>query len=231
MSYVFDPSPITAVPVVGTNDRYPVRRIYCVGRNYAEHAQEMGFTGKEPPFFFCKPADAIVVVPEGGTAAIAYPKQTGNFHYEIELVVAIGRRGSDIAEQDAANHIFGYGVGLDMTRRDLQMDMRKQGRPWEIGKAFDQSAPIGSIHPIARTGELTQAGIWLDVNGERRQNSDITKLIWNVNETISYLSKFFELQPGDLIYSGTPEGVGAVKSGDLMTGGVAGLDEIRVKVE
>jgi fumarylpyruvate hydrolase len=231
MSYIFQPSPIPAVPVVGTGDLFPVHRIYCVGRNYAEHAQEMGFTGREPPFFFCKPADAIVVVPEGETATIPYPAQTANFHYEMELVVAIGKRGSDIPEQDAAKHIFGYALGLDMTRRDLQMEMRKQGRPWEIGKAFDHSAPIGPIHPIAKTGELTQSGIWLEVNGEKRQNSDIRKLIWNVNETISYLSKYFELQPGDLIYSGTPEGVGAVKKGDLMTGGVAGLGEIRVKVE
>lgn len=231
MHYAFEPAPITAVPIVGSDDLFPVHRIYCVGRNYAEHAQEMGFTGREPPFFFCKPADSIVVVPEGETVAIPYPKQTGNLHHEIELVVAIGRRGSDITEQDAARHIFGYAVGLDMTRRDLQMELRKQGRPWELGKAYDQSAPIGAIHPVGRTGELGQAAIWLDVNGEKRQDSDISKLIWNVNETISHLSRYFELQPGDLIYTGTPEGVGAVKPGDLMAGGVAGLGEIRVRLD
>jgi fumarylpyruvate hydrolase len=222
---------MTTVPVVGTPDVFPVRRIYCVGRNYAEHAQEMGFSGKEPPFFFCKPADAIVVVPQGETVAIPYPAQTSNVHHEIELVVAIGQRGANIAEADAAKYIFGYAVGLDMTRRDLQMELRKQGRPWELGKAYDQSAPIGPIHPIARTGELTGGAIWLDVNGEKRQSSDLQKLIWNVSETIAYLSQYFELHPGDLIYTGTPEGVGAVRSGDVMAGSVEGLGEIRVKVE
>jgi fumarylpyruvate hydrolase len=222
---------MTTVPVVGTPDVFPVRRIYCVGRNYAEHAQEMGFSGKEPPFFFCKPADAIVVVPQGETVAIPYPAQTSNLHHEIELVVAIGQRGANIAEAEAAKYIFGYAVGLDMTRRDLQMELRKQGRPWELGKAYDQSAPIGPIHPIARTGELTGGAIWLDVNGEKRQSSDLQKLIWNVSETIAYLSQYFELHPGDLIYTGTPEGVGAVRSGDVMAGSVEGLGEIRVKVE
>jgi len=230
MSYVFEPSPLPAVPVVGSESLFPVHRIYCVGRNYVEHAQEMGFTGREPPFFFTKPADAIVVAPQGQTVTIPYPTQTSNLHYEMELVVAIGRRGMDIAVEDAVQHIYGYALGLDMTRRDLQMELRKQGRPWELGKAYDQSAPIGPIHPIAATGELRKAAIWLDVNGERRQNSDIAKLIWNVNETIAYLSKYFELQPGDLIYSGTPEGVGAVVKGDRMTGGVAGLGEISVQI-
>jgi fumarylpyruvate hydrolase len=231
MTFAVTPFPMTTVPVVGTPDVFPVRRIYCVGRNYAEHAQEMGFSGKEPPFFFCKPADAIVVVPQGETVAIPYPAQTSNLHHEIELVVAIGQRGANIAEAEAAKYIFGYAVGLDMTRRDLQMELRKQGRPWELGKAYDQSAPIGPIHPIARTGELTGGAIWLDVNGEKRQSSDLQKLIWNVSETIAYLSQYFELHPGDLIYTGTPEGVGAVRSGDVMAGSVEGLGEIRVKVE
>jgi fumarylpyruvate hydrolase len=227
--YAF-PLAVTAVPVAGTDTAFPVRRIYCVGRNYVEHAQEMGFSGREAPFFFCKPADSIVAVAYGETGSMAYPTETNNLHYEIELVVAIGKGGKNIAEDQAATHIFGYAVGLDMTRRDLQLDLRKAGRPWELGKAFDQSAPIGPIHTIETTGEITKGAIRLDVNGEKRQASDIAKLIWNVNETIAYLSKYFELQPGDLIFSGTPEGVGAVRSGDLMAGSVEQLGELRVKI-
>lgn len=229
-SYAFPPAAVTSVPVAGTDTEFPVRRIYCVGRNYVEHALEMGFSGREAPFFFCKPADAIVPVAYGETASISYPAETSNLHHEIELVVAISKGGKNIAEDEAAQHIYGYAVGLDMTRRDLQMDLRKAGRPWELGKAFDQSAPIGPIHPIETTGEITRGNICVDVNGEKRQNSNITKLIWNVNETIAYLSKYFELQPGDLIFTGTPEGVGAVVSGDLMTGSVEQLGEIRVQV-
>ena len=229
MTYTFEPT-ITSVPVVGTDALFPVRRIYCVGRNYVEHAQEMGFTGREPPFFFCKPADAIVAVAPGQIGEIPYPGQTANLHHEIELVVAIGRQGANIAAADAASYIFGYAVGLDMTRRDLQGDMKKQGRPWEVGKAYDQSAPIGPIHPIAATGEINGGRIWMDVNGKMRQDSIVEKLIWNVNETIEDLSKYFELFPGDLIYTGTPEGVGTVLRGDVMTGGVAGLGELRVKI-
>ncbi|HYD61534.1 MAG TPA: fumarylacetoacetate hydrolase family protein [Noviherbaspirillum sp.] len=231
MNYVFEPGPLVAVPVAGTHRLYPVHRVYCVGRNYAEHAQEMGFTGREPPFFFCKPADAVVVVPEGEPVSIPYPAQTNDLHHEIELVVAIGRRGSNISEAEAEEYIFGYAVGLDMTRRDLQMELRRQGRPWELGKSYDKSAPIGPIHPRSSAVAISTASIWLDVNGTRRQSSDIKKLIWNVNETIAYLSRYFELQPGDLIYTGTPEGVGTVQRGDLMTGGVEGLGEIRVKVQ
>jgi fumarylpyruvate hydrolase len=229
-SYAFPPAAVSAVPVAGSDAAFPVRRIYCVGRNYAEHAQEMGFSGREAPFFFCKPADSIVPVAYGETVSVAYPSETSNLHHEIELVVAIGKGGSNIAEDQASAHIFGYAVGLDMTRRDLQLDLRKAGRPWELGKAFDQSAPIGPIHAIDTTGEITKGAIRLDVNGEKRQGSDLTKLIWNVNETIAYLSKYFELQPGDLIFTGTPEGVGAVKSGDLMAGSVEQLGEIRVKI-
>ncbi len=229
MKYAFE-LPITLVPVVGSEQSYPVRRIYCVGRNYFEHAQEMGFTGREPPFFFAKPADAIVNVATGKTVTIAYPSQTSNFHHEIELVVAIGKRGANIPEEDAVKYIFGYAVGLDMTRRDLQLDLRKAGRPWELGKSFDQSAPISPIYPVAQTGEIVAAHIWVDVNGEKRQDSDTSKLIWSVNETIAYLSRYFELYPGDLIYTGTPAGVGAVVAGDVMHGGVEGLGEISVKV-
>lgn len=229
MSHAFT-LPVAAVPIVGSTQTFPVRRIYCVGRNYAEHAQEMGFTGREPPFFFAKPADAIVYVAPEDTVTIPYPSQSSNVHHEIELVVAIGKHGVNIDESDAAEYIFGYAVGLDMTRRDLQLELRKAGRPWELGKAYDQSAPIGPIHPIAQTGLLDNARIWIDVNGEKRQDSDTSKLIWSVSETIAYLSRYFELHPGDLIYTGTPAGVGAVVEGDVMRGGVEGLGEIRVLV-
>lgn len=229
MSHLFE-LPVAAVPVAGSDKTFPVRRIYCVGRNYVEHAQEMGFTGREPPFFFAKPADAIVNVAPGETATIPYPPGTSNVHHEIELVVAIGKRGANIAEEDAAQYIFGYAVGIDMTRRDLQMELRKAGRPWELGKAYDQSAPIGPIIPADQAGGIEKARIWIAVNGEKRQDSNIDKLIWNVPETIAYLSRYFELHPGDLIYTGTPAGVGAVVAGDEMHGGVDGLGDIRVKV-
>jgi fumarylpyruvate hydrolase len=201
-----------------------------VGRNYEEHAKEMGFTGREPPFFFMKPADAIVVVPAGGEAHMAYPPLTGNLHHEIELVVAIGKGGRNIAAANALQHVFGYAVGLDMTRRDLQNDMKKQGRPWCIGKAFDQSAPIGPITPADEAGNIAQAEIHLQVNGKDRQRSNVSKLIWSISETIEHLSAAWELQPGDLIFSGTPEGVGAVLPGDTMSGGVTGLEPIRISV-
>lgn len=230
MSYTFAPPAVVSVPVVGRADRFPVHRIYCVGRNYEEHAKEMGFTGREPPFFFLKPADAIVVAEAGQTATIPYPSLTGNLHHEIELVVAIGRGGRNIKAADAASHIYGYAVGLDMTRRDLQNDMKKQGRPWCIGKAFDQSAPIGPITPAAEAGDIATAAIWVQVNGADRQRSNVSKLIWNIAETIEHLSAAWELQPGDLIYTGTPEGVAAVVSGDTMSGGVEGLTGITVHV-
>jgi fumarylpyruvate hydrolase len=201
-----------------------------VGRNYVEHAQEMGFTGREPPFFFLKPADAIVVVPAGQTGSMPYPSLTQDLHHEIELVVAIGQGGRNIKAADAMSHIFGYAVGLDMTRRDLQGEMKKQGRPWCIGKAFDHSAPIGPIVPAAQAGDVTHAEISLQVNGKDRQRSNVSKLIWNIAETIEHLSAAWELQPGDLIYSGTPEGVAAVVAGDLLVGQVAGVGELRIKV-
>ncbi len=229
-SYLFYPTPTVSVPVVGLNERFPVHRIYCVGRNYEEHAKEMGFTGREPPFFFLKPADTIVVADEGRTATIPYPTLTKNFHHEIELVVAIGKGGRDIKAADALQHVFGYATGLDMTRRDLQGDMKKQGRPWCIGKAFDHSAPIGPITPADQAGDIAQAGIWLQVNGADRQRSSVGKLIWNIAETIEHLSAAWELQPGDLIYTGTPEGVNAVVAGDVMNGGVDGLVPISVRV-
>ena len=229
MSYVITPPAPVGIPVAGGGE-FPVHRIYCVGRNYAEHAQEMGYTGREPPFFFMKPADALVNVAEGATGAIDYPTLTANFHHEIELVVAIGTGGSGIKAADAASHIWGYAVGLDMTRRDLQGEMKKQGRPWCIGKAFDQSAPIGQLVPKTRTGELTQGAITLAVNGSLRQKGDLKDLIWSVNETIEALSAAWALQPGDLIFTGTPAGVGAVVRGDVMEGAIAGLGTLKVAV-
>ena len=231
MTFVFPPQAPTGLPIAGSDLCFPVRRVYCVGRNYAAHAREMGFDpDREPPFFFCKPADAVVPVADGQTLELQYPAETANYHYEIELVVAIGKGGRDIPEERASEHVWGYAVGLDMTRRDLQMTMREMGRPWEIGKAFDASAPIAPLHPASTVGHPTSAGIWLQVDGTDRQRSDIDKLIWSVPETIAYLSRFFELQPGDLIMTGTPEGVGPVVAGELMTGGVDGLGEIHVRV-
>ena len=230
MSYLFTPPPVVSVPVVGRAERFPVRRVYCVGRNYEEHAKEMGFTGREPPFFFLKPADAIVVVDAGQTGTIPYPLLTKNLHHEIELVAAIGTGGKNIKAADALKHVFGYAVGLDMTRRDLQSDMKKQGRPWEIGTAFDQSAPIGPIVPASKTGPLNSGAISLHVNGQPRQSSDVKELIWNIAETIEHLSAAWRLEPGDLIYTGTPAGVAAVVRGDVMEGRVAGLPLLRVTV-
>lgn len=230
MHYLFTPPPPTSLPIVGSDQRFPVRRVFCVGRNYAEHAKEMGFTGREAPFFFMKPADALLVVEAGQTGRMAYPSLTQDLHHEIELVVAIGTGGTHISAQDAMKHVYGYAVGLDMTRRDLQGEMKKQGRPWEIGKAFEQSGPIGPLTPAAQAGDIAQAAIWLQVNGQDRQRSDVSKLIWNIAETIEHLSKAWTLAPGDLIFSGTPEGVAAVKTGDTLEGGVTGLPPLRVSV-
>ena len=230
MSYVFPPPATVSVPIVGRAERFPVHRIYCVGRNYVEHAQEMGFTGREPPFFFLKPADGLVVVDAGQTGNAPYPSLTSNYHHEIELVAAIGTGGRNIKAADALSHVFGYAVGLDMTRRDLQNEMKKQGRPWCIGKAFDHSAPIGPITPAAEAGDVANAEIWLQVNGTDRQRSNVSKLIWNIAETIEHLSAAWELQPGDLIYTGTPEGVAAVVAGDTLAGGVTGLTPLTVKI-
>lgn len=231
MSFVFAPPATVAIPVVGSADQFAVRRVYCVGRNYAAHAREMGFDpDREPPFFFCKPADAVVPVAYGETLTLKYPAQTTNYHYEAELVAAIGKAGSDIPLEQALEHVWGYAVGLDMTRRDLQMKMREMGRPWEIGKAFDDSAPIGPIHPVSSVGHIEKGAISLTVDGVQKQKSDVTHLIWSVAETVSYLSQFFRLEPGDLIYTGTPEGVGPVKAGETMVTAVEGLGEITVRV-
>jgi fumarylpyruvate hydrolase len=231
MTFVFPPAPAVAVPVVGSEQQFAVRRIYCVGRNYEAHAREMGHDpDREPPFFFCKPADAVVYAPAGETADFPYPSQSRDVHYEMEMVVAIGKQGKDIPVEQALDHVYGYALGLDMTRRDLQAQMKKMGRPWDIAKGFDYSAPLGPIHPVSAVGHPSEGAIWLKVNGVDRQRSDVSQLIWSVPETIAYLSTLFELFPGDLIYSGTPEGVGPIVRGDLMVGGVQGLGEITVKV-
>ena len=233
MSYVVTPPAIVGLPIVGSSDLFPVRRVYCVGRNYAAHAREMGFDpDREPPFFFCKPNDDASVVPvaDAKGASIPYPPLTSNYHYEAELVVAIGKGGSNIPVEQAASHIHSYAVGLDMTRRDLQGEQKKLGRPWEIGKAFDFSAPIAPLRTLADVGEINAGAIVLEVDGQVRQNSDITHLIWSVNEVIANLSTLFTLQPGDLIFTGTPAGVAAVQRGDRMRGSVAGVGVLEVAV-
>ena len=228
--YVFPPEPPVAVPVADSDTVFAVRRVYCVGRNYAAHAREMGADERDPPFFFCKPNNAIVVCPPGRTSEIRYPSLTSDYQHEIELVAAIRGAGRDIPVERALEHVWGYAVGLDMTRRDLQGSMKKQGRPWEVGKAFDQSAPIGPLHPASQVGHLNQGALWLQVDGVDRQRSDLSLLIWSVAETVANLSTLFELQPGDLIYTGTPEGVERVERGQTMRGGIDGLGEISVKV-
>lgn len=229
-TYTFEPEPLVAVPVAGSAALFPVRRIYCVGRNYAAHAREMGFSDREPPFFFCKPNNAIVVVPEGATVDVHYPSVTTNLQHEIELVVAIGREGRDIPVGEADDHVFGYGVGIDMTRRDLQFAMRDKGRPWEIGKAFDESAPIAPLVPVAVFGHANAQAIWLKVDGDERQKSTLSELIWSVPEVIANLSTLFTLKPGDLIYTGTPEGVGKVERGQTLTGGIDGLGSLSIRL-
>jgi fumarylpyruvate hydrolase len=231
MAFVFPPEAPVALSVAGSDDQFAVRRVYCVGRNYAAHAREMGFDpDREPPFFFCKPDNSIVPVAYGETLELPYPAQTQNYHYEAELVAVIGKSGADIPLENALDYVWGYAVGLDMTRRDLQMKMREMGRPWEIGKAFDLSAPVGPIHPASRVGHFDKAGLWLTVNGDTKQKSDVSHLIWSVAETVAYLSKFFRLEPGDVIFTGTPEGVGPVKAGETMKVGVERLGELTVKV-
>jgi fumarylpyruvate hydrolase len=226
MSNVIAAPASASVPVAGGGS-FPVHRIYCVGRNYVEHAKEMGFTGREPPFFFMKPADAVLPVAEGEVGRMPYPTLTKSLHHEVELVVAIGSGGKAIAAADAMRHVWGYAVGLDMTRRDLQGDAKKLGRPWDIGKSFDHSAPIG---PVRRAAECKVDGstrITLEVNGAVRQQSTIDKLIWNIGEIIEHLSSAWELQPGDLIFSGTPEGVAAVERGDMLKAEVSGVGTLQ----
>ncbi|RVU02285.1 FAA hydrolase family protein [Novosphingobium umbonatum] len=224
--YVFAPAPVMGVPVVGSDRLYPVRRIYCVGRNYLDHIREMGQDERQPPFFFQKPTDAIVQ--DGAT--IPYPVATQDYQFEIELVLAIGKGGADIAVEQAGTHVFGAAVGIDFTRRDLQLRARDTGRPWEAGKSFDQSAPIAAIVPIAE-GRLPEAGaITLDVNGEQRQSGDLAQLIWNCAEIVAQLSRHYRLEPGDLIYTGTPAGVGPVVAGDRIVGRIEGLPSLHLTI-
>ncbi len=211
-----------SLAVEGQSARFPLRRVYCVGRNYSEHAREMGHDpDREPPFFFSKPADAVV--PASGS--VPYPGLTEDLHYEVELVVAIAKGGKDIAVADALSHVWGYTVGVDLTRRDLQAQAKKMGRPWDFAKGFDASAPASPLLPVGQTGHPASGKIWLDVNGEKRQRGDLSDQIWQVADVISYLSQAVELQPGDLIYTGTPAGVGAVQRGDVITGGIEGLSD------
>jgi fumarylpyruvate hydrolase len=227
MGYIINPPVITTLPVRGSNDLFPIHRIYCVGRNYAAHAREMGHDpNREPPFFFQKNPDTIV--PNGGE--FPYPDKSNDVHFEIELVIALSKGGKDIDEAEAMDCVFGYAVGLDMTRRDLQGEAKKSGRPWEVGKAFENSAPCSEVVPANQVRGLESSRIWLDVNGKTRQDGNINQLIWNIPETIACLSGLFTLAPGDLIYSGTPSGVGAIIKGDIMKGTVEGIGEIIISV-
>ena len=223
--FLFEPHAPVTIPIA-RGGLFAVRRVYCVGRNYSEHAAEMGHDTREPPFFFGKPADAIVV----GGADIAYPSQTGDFHHEIELVVAIGKDGSGIDAGNALDHVYGYAAGLDMTRRDLQAVAKKAGRPWDMAKGFDQSAPVGTIEPASTIGHPDSGAITLSVNGVERQRGDLADQIWNVPDTIAYLSQFVALKAGDIIMTGTPAGVGAVVRGDVLEGVITGVGTVRTRI-
>ena len=223
--------PAVTVPIAGTDMQYPVRRIYCIGRNYAAHAREMGSDPtREPPFFFQKPTDAIQFVAPGTVADHPYPTLTKNYHYEVELVAALHKGGRNITVEQALSHVYAYALGLDMTRRDLQRGMGDQKKPWEIGKSFDRSAPIGPLHLVQRTGHFAKGTIWLKVNGQVKQNADLSQMIWNVAEQISRLSEAFELFPGDIIYSGTPENVGPVVKGDRIDCHIDGLPDLSLRI-
>ncbi len=232
MTYVISPAPTPSVPVQGRDATalFPVRRIYCVGRNYVEHAIEMGHSGREAPFFFLKPGDAVLPVAEGSVGHMHYPSLTSNLHHELELVVAIGTGGRDIPAAAALEHVFGYAVGLDMTRRDQQNDAKKLGRPWCVGKGFEESAPIGPIRRASDCQLSADTGIRLDVNGAKRQGSTLGKLIWSVPEIIEHLSRAWTLAPGDLIFTGTPEGVAAVVVGDTLVARVDGIGSLQVQI-
>ena len=225
MNYAIQPPPITTLPVAGTDESFPVARVYCVGRNYAEHAVEMGGDpDREPPFFFAKPADAVV--PNGGV--LPFPSATEDLHHEIELVVALGEGGANLSASDALSRVFGYAVGLDMTRRDLQAAAKKAGRPWDMAKGFDRSAPTSAIRPVSEIGHPERGSIWLCINDELRQEGDLSQQIWKVPETIAYLSTLVELRPGDLIMTGTPKGVGPVSRGDRLVGHIDGVGDLEV---
>lgn len=211
-------------------ERFPVRRVYCVGRNYAEHSKEMGGTGREVPFFFAKPADAILNIASDSIGSMPYPSSTENLHHEVELVLVLAKGGKDLTVEQAAECIWGYAIGLDMTRRDLQAAAKKVGRPWETAKAFDHSAPISEVTPVSELGVLEKGSINLSVNGDLRQQGDLSDMIWQPAEALSYLSTLFELKPGDLLFTGTPAGVGAVNKGDQIRAEIAGLGALEVKI-
>jgi fumarylpyruvate hydrolase len=232
MAFVFSPQAPAALPIAGSAEFFPVRRVYCVGRNYADHAREMGALaqaeGREPPFFFMKPGDAVVG--GEGELAIAYPPLTNNLHHEVELVVALGAGGAAVAVDRAKDLIFGYTVGLDLTRRDIQAKAKEKGHPWDMGKGFDQSAVLGPIRPVAAAGHPDRGRIWLGINGDIRQNGDLAAMMWKVADIIANLSTSVRLAPGDLIYSGTPAGVGPLQRGDVLTAGVDGVGELRARI-
>ncbi|SRR5690625_2098198 len=228
--WVFEPEPTTALVVAQSEALFPVRRVYCVGRNYAEHAQEMGHSGREAPFFFTKPANSLVQILENREGIIQYPPRTNDLHHEIELVVALGSGGSNLTVEQATDAIWGYAIGVDLTRRDLQAAAKEKGRPWDVAKGFDQAAPIGLLHPISQTGLLTQGPILLDVNGVRKQQGDLDQMIWSVAECIAELSTYFELKAGDLLMTGTPAGVAALQRGDHVVGSIEGLGQLSFRV-
>ena len=232
MSFVFPPGDRPSLPIHGRSERFPLHRIYCVGRNYAEHAREMGSDPRrEPPCFFSKPADAAVALSATSVTALPYPPRTSDLHHEIELVVALGRGGSDIPADKAMAHVFGFAAGVDLTRRDLQLLAKKEGGPWDTAKGFDHSAPLSAVHPIGETGSMERGAIWLKVNGEIRQQADVADMIWSLAEIIAGLSGFYRLQAGDLIFTGTPAGVGALQRGDLVEGGVDGVATLSFRLE
>ena len=226
MNPVFPPVPPVVVPIAGSDWGFPVRRVYCVGRNYSDHAAEMGADTREPPFFFSKPADALV--PGGGD--VAYPPMTGNLQHEVELIVALGQGGSDIPPEQALACVFGYAVGFDLTRRDLQSRAKDKGHPWEMGKGFDQSGPVSAFVPVGATGHPASGTIWLKVNGEVRQNGDLSRMTWKVAEIIANLSTYLRLEAGDLIFTGTPAGVSTIVRGDVLVGGVDGVGELTIRL-
>ncbi|MGQ0534316.1 MAG: fumarylacetoacetate hydrolase family protein [Caulobacteraceae bacterium] len=227
MNFVFSQPPQPSVAIVGSDARFPVRRIFCVGRNYADHVREMGNDPKsEPPLFFTKPADAVVE----NNSVIAYPSNTSNLHHEVELVIALGEGCANISEAEALNHVWGYGVGVDLTRRDRQAEAKTAGTPWDTAKGFDHSAPIGALTPVSERGQITEAHIWLKVNGEARQDASTRDMIWSVPDIIAALSRWWELKPGDLIFTGSPSGVGALNPGDAVECGVEGLAPLRFSI-
>ena len=230
MEFVIPTWEVPSLPIAGTNARFPVRRIFCVGRNYVEHQKEMGGDGREQPFFFTKSTHDLVPIADGASVSIHYPPMSTNYHWETEMVAVIGKGGFRIPVEKVNDHVWGYAIGLDMTRRDLQQAGKDKGRPWDFGKDFDQSAPIGVITPASKIGHPAKGKLWLTVNGAPKQTSDIDQMIWNIPEQIAFLSQYYTLEAGDLIMTGTPAGVGAAKAGDELVAGIEGLGEIKVKI-